>query len=371
LSAQSAVDLRYDRRHVRYLTPSHAVVFVLVCVAAAVLALATLPPAPVSRVPPQARQQRCSVVVHSRSGLVRTIAAAAPGGTICLQAADYDVGRLTIRRPGRAGARITLRSSIPWRPATIHGAIYLADSANYWTFENLRLDGRNRWNMPSPMVSGDHSIWRQVDVTNHHAGAGVSGGGICFSLGQTKTYGYAGNTTIEHSRIHDCGVSDNHNHGIYITATSGLTIIRDNWIYRNGDRGIQLYPAAANVLITHNTIDSNGSGVIFGGLGSLTSHNVAVVGNIISNSRNRWNVESWYPPGTPVGTANLVAHNCLWASNSNSQYDTNGGIAPPIGFTIGAANVTQRPDFRVARLGIPKRSSEGGCRGFGPRGAQS
>ena len=57
----------------------------------------------------------------------------------------------------------------------------------------------------------------------------------------------------------------------------------------NGDRGIQLYPAAQNVLISRNVIDSNGSGLIFSGAGSLTSRNVIVTRNIISNSRKRWN----------------------------------------------------------------------------------
>lgn len=312
------------------------------------------------------KKMACSVVTHAGAGLGRKVRAAKPGDTICLRAGDYDVRRLVIRTAGAPGAPITLRSADPDRPATIRGVIYLADSANYWTVEDLHIDGRNRWNLPSPIVSGDHSIWRRLDVTNHHAGAGAGGGGICFSLGQTKRYGYAGDTTIEGNRIHDCGVSDNQNHGIYVTATSGRTIIRDNWIYRNGDRGIQLYPNAANVLITHNAIDGNGSGVIFGGLGSLTSHDVVVVGNIISNSRKRWNVESWYPRGTPAGTGNVVAHNCLWASNANSDYDANSGIAPPIGFTVGPSNVTQQPDFRVTD-GVLKLSGDGGCRGYGPR----
>jgi parallel beta-helix repeat protein len=338
----------------------YAALLVLACAAVTVtLACA-------SSVRSHATTGECSVVVRPGVGLGRTVKAARPGDTICLRAGDYDANRLPIRVSGKARARITLRSEIAKRPATIHGVVYLADSANYWTFEDLHLDGRNRWNLPSPIVNGDHSIWRRLDVTNHHAGAGTSGGGICFSLGQTKRYGYAGDTTIEDSRIHDCGVSDNHNHGIYVTATSGLTIVRDNWIYRNGDRGIQLYPAAANVLITHNAIDDNGSGVIFSGVGSLTSHNITVVGNIISNSRNRWNVESWYPSGTPIGTGNVVTGNCLWASNSNPQYDENSGIAPPVGFKVGSANVTQQPDFRVTD-GVLTRSGAGGCRGYGPR----
>jgi hypothetical protein len=307
----------------------------------------------------------CTVVIGPGYGLSRAVNGAEPGQTVCLAPGDYDARRLIVRRAGRPGERLTLRSAYRRHPATIHGAIFVTDAANYWTFEDLRLDSRNPWDLPSPMVSGDHSIWRRVDVTNDHAGAGRSGGGICFSLGQTETYGYAADTTIEDSRIHDCGISDNHNHGIYVVATSGWTVIRDNWIYRNGDRGVQLYPNARHVLISHNVIDANGSGIIFSGRAAMSSRDDVVVGNIISNSRNRWNVESWYPPGTPLGVGNVVSHNCLWASNPNHAYDANGGVAPPVGFTVEPTNVTQRPAFRKD-LAVSSAPGRGGCRGFGP-----
>jgi hypothetical protein len=303
---------------------------------------------------PPSLPRGCSVLVRPGYGLSRALDGAAPGTTVCLAAGSYDAERLVIRRSGRAGGRITLRSADRRHPATIRGTIWLARGANYWTFEDVGIDGRNPWNLPSPIINAAHSIWRRVDVTNHHAGEGTSGGGICFSLGQVSKYGYAVDTTIEDSRIHDCGISDNHNHGIYVVATAGWTIIRDNWIYRNGDRGIQLYPNAQHVLITHNLIDDNGSGIIFSGRAAMSSSDNVVVRNIISNSRNRWNVESWYPPGTPAGVGNVVADNCLWASNSNRDYDAHGGIEPAVGFTVAGGNVTRRP---------------ASCRGFGPTAA--
>jgi parallel beta-helix repeat protein len=314
------------------------------------------------------RPPGCSSLVHPGSGLQRTVNRAGPGTTICLTGGDYDVRRLFIGNKGRPNERITFESADPHHPATLHGAIYYKHSASYWTFAYLHFDGRNDWDLPSPIVDGDHSVWDHVDVTNDHAGAGVSGGGICFDLGQTQTYGYAGDTTIENSRIHDCGISDNHNHGIYVEATTGTTVIKDNWIYRNGDRGVQLYPAAQNVLIENNVIDDNGSGVIFSGMGSFTSRNITVVGNIISNSQKRWNVESWYPTGTPVGTDNIVKNNCLWASNATREYDARGGVAEQVGFTA-ATNVIQRPIFQLVDGGKLVRAAGSGCKGYGPPGA--
>ena len=104
------------------------------------------------------------------------------------------------------------------------------------------------------------------------------------------------------------------NHGIYAQATSGRTLIVGNWIFDNGDRGVQLYPAAQNVLIAHNVINGNGSGVIFAGDGDGASRDITVRDNIISNSKVRWNVESSYPAGGVVGTGNVLVHNCVWAS---------------------------------------------------------
>ena len=167
----------------------------------------------------------------------------APGDTICLRAADYDVARLTIRTPGSAGARITLRSSIPGRPRRSTAASISQIRPTTGRSKNLGLDGRNRWNMPSPMVSGDHSIWRQARRDEPPCRCGRERRRNLLFARPDQDIRLRREHHDRGSRIHDCGVSDNHNHGIYITATSGFTIVRDNWIYRNGDRGIRLYPA--------------------------------------------------------------------------------------------------------------------------------
>jgi len=311
----------------------------------------------------------CSHVAGPGSGLQRFVARLRPGDTGCLKPGDYEIRRLIISSRGTAGAPIVLRSQDPSDPATLHGVVWLSGSGAYWTIEDLRIDGRNQWNLPSPIVNGSHSVWRQLDVSNPGSGDGTQpyGGGICFNLGQTDHYGPARDTTIEQSRIHDCGLSTNHNHGIYAVATTGRTIIRDNWIYRNGDRGVQLYPAAEHVLITRNVIDGNGSGVIFSGDGPLTSRDNVVTRNIISNSRKRWNVESWYPTGTPVGTGNVVEENCLWPSVAASYYHARGGIAPQYGFKVGRGNVVQRPLYAAASQGNFALLAGSGCQGFGPR----
>ena len=311
--------------------------------------------------------------MHPGHGLQRFVASLRPGERGCLPPGSYNSRKLTFPRSGRPGAPITLRSSDAKHPAVIHGVVWLRNDANYVTLEDLVIVGTSGV-LPTVIVNGDNSVWNRIDVSNPP----VDGepGGICFSLGNTDGWGYAANTTIENSRIHDCGRSTNMNHGIYVQATSGRTLIRDNWIFRNGDRGIQFFPAAQNVLVSHNVIDGNGSGIIFSGDESHTSHDITVSDNIISNSTVRWNVESSFPTGVVVGTNNVVAHNCVWASGRERFYDARGGISGDSGF-VSTGNVVQRPLFESSTAGDLLLKSASGCRGYGltvpsppgPRGA--
>jgi parallel beta-helix repeat protein len=311
------------------------------------------------------RTGACTATTQPGRGLQRFVDGLRAGDVGCLRAGDYDAKRLVLRRHGTARARITLRSADPRHRATIHGRVWVSSAASYWTIEQLDFDGRNPHNLPSPVINGDDTVWRQVDVTNHHAGDGATSGGICFLLGDTSRWGIPRDTAIVQSRIHDCGVSDNSNHGIYISATAGTTLIENNWIYRNGDRGVQLYPDAAHVRIVHNVIDQNGTGVIFSGVGRFASRQNVVADNIISNSRNRWNVESWYPDGTSDAVGNVVAGNCFWATNASPSYDTDGGVAPPAGFSVGT-NVVERPLFAAPEGGDFRLLRGSGCEGYGP-----
>ena len=305
--------------------------------------------------------KRCSREMRPGHGLQRFVDGLRPGDRGCIPPGDYRARKLTFSRSGTPRSVITLQSTDPDQPATIHGVVWVSDKANYVTIEDLAIVGGSA-TLPAAIVNGDHSVWNRVDVSNPASGA--TPGGICFSLGNTDTWGYAGSTTIENSRIHDCGPTTNMNHGIYAQATSGRTLILGNWIFDNGDRGIQLYPAAQNVLIAHNVINANGSGVIFAGDGPSASHDITVRDNIISNSRVRWNVESSYPAGGVVGTGNLVTHNCVWASAGNQYYDARGGISGPDGYSVGD-NVVQRPRFVAASLGDLRLKTPGGCSGYG------
>ena len=287
---------------------------------------------------PSSAAELCDQVASPGPGAAQELVdSLAPGQTGCLRAGLYE-GNVKVSRPG-----ITL-TRYAGEKATVKGRFWIAEGADNVTVEGLYLDGTNPKILPSPTINADGTTFRRNDVTNYNHS-------ICFALGHPD-WGRADDTTIELNRIHNCGrlPATNHDHGIYVT-TATNTLIRGNWIYDNADRGIQLYPDAQNTTITGNVIDGNGQGIIFSGEFGIASNGNLVEGNVIANSKLRNNVESWYPPGNPIGHDNVVRNNCV----KGGVYDEgNGGIGDQRGFKV-VQTVRTKPayadrskrDFRV------------------------
>jgi parallel beta-helix repeat protein len=225
------------------------------------------------------------------------------------------------------------------------------------TFSYLHLDGRNDDSLPSPTIDGDDVTFDHDDVTNDHMGGLHDGDGICFDLGDaTGQYGIAHAARITHDRIHDCGTSDNHNHGIYVAGSVGA-VISDNWIYDNADRGVQLYPDAQGTVVENNVIEGNGEGVIFSGDATHASSNNVVIHNVILNSTIRHNVEYWWPG--PVGTGNVVKDNCIYGGDEGNI------LRPAKGYSL-LGNLIVRPQFEGDSPMSPIKSKTA-CAAFAPR----
>ena len=260
----------------------------------------------------------CDEVASPGPGAAQDLVdALSPGQSGCLRAGLYE-GNVKVQTPG-----ITL-TRYASEKATVKGRFWIAEGADNVTVDGLYFDGTNPNMLPSPTINADGATFRRNDVTNYNHS-------ICFVLGHPD-WGRANNTRIEFNRIHDCGrlPVTNHDHGIYV-ATATDTLIRGNWIYDNADRGIELYPDAQNTTITGNVIDGNGSGIIFSGEFGVASNGSRVEGNVIANSRVRDNVESWYPPGNPIGRDNLVRGNCV---KGGAYDDGSGGISDQRGFKV-------------------------------------
>jgi len=279
--------------------------------------------------------------------------ALAPGQTGCLAAGATFVSNVSLSRGGQPGAPIVLTSADPANPATIKGRIVTFPGGDWITFTQLKLDGVNTGALPSPTVGSDHVTFSNVDVTNEHTA-------ICFDLINSTSWGVAHYTTIDSSRIHGCGElpSTNQDHGIYISGY--YATITNNYIYDNADRGVQLR-GSQNATIQHNVIDRNGEGVIFGD--QVTSNN-DVSNNVVSNSNIRWNAESFWG-SSPVGTGNSFHNNCVWATNSESYYDSQGGVDGGDGFST-SANTVGNPLYANAAAGNYAIPAGSPCAGKGP-----
>ena len=81
---------------------------------------------------------------------------------------------------------------------------------------------------------------------------------------------------------------------------------------------------------------------------------------MISNSRVRYNVESWWPTGNPVGTGNLASDNCLWNG-------TQGNVGDQVGFTA-SNNRIVNPGYADRSAGNFALASGSACAGYGPAG---
>jgi hypothetical protein len=206
--------------------------------------------------------------------------------------------------------------------------------------------------LPSPTITSPDGAVIGNDITNRR--------GIC-----VHALPYAGSTPdrfrIEGNRIHGCRPSVNKVHGVYIAGGRG-GVVRLNVIFANGDRGVQLFPDARETLVELNTIDGNGEGVLIGGDEQSASAGNRVERNVISESRVRWNVESFWPG--PVGDANSVTGNCLDPLPGRSRYAARGGVARPRGFTA-SANVIAHPGYRDRANGDFALREGSACAGRG------
>jgi parallel beta-helix repeat protein len=208
--------------------------------------------------------------------------------------------------------------------------VWIARSAHDVVISGLRLDGTNGDGIPSPQVNAERITFSHNRVTNHHTA-------ICFILGgDYEDYGAARDVRLLDNRIEHCGrlPATGHDHGIYVEGSS-RALIRGNIIRDNADWGVHLYPDAHNTLVVGNVIHRNGGGVIFAGEGSAASSDNVVAGNVISQSVNTYNIESWW--GGAVGTGNVATKNCLWSG-------ARGNIAEEDGFKA-FGNVVSAPRF--------------------------
>jgi parallel beta-helix repeat protein len=247
-------------------------------------------------------------------GPYRLVRALQAGETGCLRNGTYQERETIVRRRG-----VTLRTA-PGERATWRGRVVLQGRAD--RLLGLSLDGsygprcpqRGCGTLPSPTINATGVVIAYDDITS-------PGSGICVHPRAWHRQ-RPDHFLIFGNRVHDCGRMPHteHDHGIYVADGSGGEI-SDNVVFGNADRGIQLYPNAHGTVVAHNTVDGNGSGVVF----SERSSGNQVRDNVFTNSVVRWNAETY----NLSGSGNRFLGNCVRAANRDPQYNENGGVALP------------------------------------------
>ena len=231
---------------------------------------------------------------------------------------------------------VTLRS-YPGERATLQGRVRVEHTADDAVIENLILDGRDPEGRLGPLIYADRVVLRGNEIFNNNQG-------ICVHIADYPGEPPPTGVLIEDNEIRDCGrlPATNHDHGIYV-ANARDTVIRNNLIYNNADRGIQLYPDADGTLVTGNVIDGNGQGVIFGGDGDDSSDNNTVTGNVITNATIRYNVSSSWQG--PTGSGNVARGNCVWTSRDEYAGSPEGSGIQEMSGASASGNVIANPGY--------------------------
>lgn len=281
----------------------------------------------------------------------RLVHALAPGQTGCLRGGRYHRAEgspvvLSIRRSGRPGAPIVLRS-YPGERARIAGITEIERDASWIRLADLDFEGDGSQN--TIKIYGADIAIESSDITNRQRGQS------CLILGSPDK-GVAVRPLIRGNRLHDCGspANGNKDHAIYASNTVGGRIVR-NLIVNSAAYAIQFYPDAHGTLFERNVVDGDGDsirgGVLLGGDGRQASSDNLVAHNVIAFAATYGVSSNWEGP---EGTGNVVRDNCIWQARHGSIQGQAAGFSA-------AGNVVADPKFRNRRRGDYRLSATSGC----------
>jgi hypothetical protein len=285
-------------------------------------------------------------------------------------------GNPKILRPTTPGQRATITTTTGfWIQAAAHD-LTLVD------LNIRRLSGTGSGSLF--LIDGDRITLDGIDATYPD--------NICLDIGEDPRV--AGTNSAEdfvlrRSRIHDCGSNygpphfqnDSGVHGIYAEylrdgpdADHYSAIIEDNLIYRNHNRGLQLYPDDDDALIQFNVFDQNGANL---NIGSQPDKNVYSERNLIQNNILTDSVLDGLQPGGFVGDTSEVLGNLPQGQNFGNVVTGNciSNVAHPdrlyegYGFTESQNIENQPPQYANRAAGDFTLQPGDPCYGKGPRPA--
>jgi len=316
----------------------------------------------VSSTPPVSSNPTCSKVLAAGASILSAYTAAHAGDVICLPAGAVFTGDIDFRSGiGSSSAPLIITSQDVTRPATIKGRLVFHAPASWVTISHLKLDGINGSGLPSPTIGSDHVSIIYNEITDENTSICVN---IVDNAAQNPDWGTAHYTLIDHNRIHNCGPfpSTNRAHGIYDIGY--YTTITNNYVYDNVDRGIQLR-MDQNATVKYNVSDGNGEGMIIGET-TTSAVNDEIAYNIFSNSNIRYNIEYYWPSGTPSNANNKIHDNCVWTTRTDT-YSANNSIEPGFMGAVLTNNIFVNPLYNNRSAKDFTLSASSPCAAYGPR----
>jgi parallel beta-helix repeat protein len=247
----------------------------------------------------------------------RTVSKAAStagaGDVVVLEPGTYGaMGTITdFSRSGTAGAPIVFTSDPGKQRAVLRGYAHI--TASHLRLNSIVFDGptgaivaKSSSNPNGEEVQVSIMGGADVEVSHSEVRENAWHAGIFVSK--------ASNVRLVSNYVHDNGdaaTGANLDHGIYWCSGSGSIV--NNTVAGNVAYGIQLYPTAANVLVSHNTVTGNRRG------GIIVSREAA--GNEILNNLVANNAEYGIRSYELTGTGNVARNNLLW-NNPQNTYGT-------------------------------------------------
>lgn len=242
---------------------------------------------------------------------------AMPGITVHVAPGIYRENIITASQ-GRMDARIRYLSETKWGAKIIGWGTESTwmNSGNYTDIMNFDISGSGRLGVLN-IASWTRIFGNHVHDLSLTGGCTSSGGAGINNANYT-----ASNDDIEGNVVHDIGVPGacNFVHGIYSSNRRGKII--NNIVYRASAVGIHLWHAANNVIISNNTVFSNGGNGIGGGIviGSgdnkvpVTLDNIKVINNIVYNNPAASIKEYCYASEICIGSNNIIANNLVFGN---------------------------------------------------------
>jgi Right handed beta helix region len=268
-----------------------------------------------------------------------------PGQRGCLAPGAVFDEHVVVDASGAKGAPITLMSTPNSQGAVLQGGIEFAPASHDVTIEHVAVRTTSTAQLPALVVL--RGLRNELLDSDVQGAAAPPANEACVLLD------HANSALISHDTIEQCGhLPDSQGYvpGILDSVSSEARIV-NNVIQDSPSDAVSLAPDAQVTLVSRNVIIHNGGGVFFGGGASYASSDNTVTQNVIAFS-STYNVHASYTAGAPVGSRNVVSHNCIW---QGAQGNVVGMLSGKRAFTT-LGNISAPPNAKACRSDFPTKA---------------